>query len=433
MMQLMTLTHASDLVEQTRRGRITDVLRGNWLVFLTVLAVPISYLPYELTSSRWPPTYPFFVLVVFTGWRAGVFGKKLGLVDVALTALGVWIALDLAIMGAGTDTSPWNQFTRELLTLFAGLVLFRIAQQTERKMAIVYGLRAALALCGSWGVYQYFVGLPFLLSQGYGAGFYFSTADGEYRPFGTFLSPTVYGGFLAMLGIAVIATISRTWVLSLVTALVGSVLLMTETRSAIIGFGVAMLLVLSRGHGKRGLRIAVAALVAVYALVAYQFWKPPYVADALDRLLSASEATDTSSVTRVALWEGVIDALARDNAWLTGFLARDFVSVVSPFTGVRVAALGHPHSNYFQELYRYGVPGLLLFLGLLGAMWLTIRRGRATVPQAMNTAALAGLLVFAVDSIFNNSLSSLNVFAGLLLIAGLGAAPTTEKSENVRA
>ena len=147
----MTLAHATHDAEAVQPRSVRDILRGNWLVFLTVLAVPISYLPYELTSSRWPPTYPFFALVVATGVLAGVLGRRQGPVDYALAALGLWIALDLTIMGIGTATPPWNQLTRELLTLFAGLVLFRIAQTSERKLAIVYGLRAALVLCGGWG------------------------------------------------------------------------------------------------------------------------------------------------------------------------------------------------------------------------------------------------------------------------------------------
>ena len=423
----MTLAHATHDAEAVQPRSVRDILRGNWLVFLTVLAVPISYLPYELTSSRWPPTYPFFALVVATGVLAGVLGRRQGPVDYALAALGLWIALDLTIMGIGTATPPWNQLTRELLTLFAGLVLFRIAQTSERKLAIVYGLRAALVLCGGWGVYQYFVGLPFLLSQGYGSGFYFATADGTYRPFGTFFSPTVYGGFLAMLGIAVIATLTRSLYFWLTFVAVASVLLMTETRSAIIAFAVAFAIVLFQSGRARGVRLAVAIAAMGYAIIGYQFWKPPYVASALERLFSASNDADTSSVTRQALWQGVIDGLDHQGAWLTGFLARDFVPTISPYTGLTVARLGHPHSNYFQELYRYGLPGLALFVALLLAMWWTIRQGRASVSLSMNTAALAGVVVFAVDSIFNNSLSSLNVFVGLLLIAGLGSVPSRRK------
>ena len=402
----MTLAHATHDAEAVQPRSVRDILRGNWLVFLPVLAVPISYLPYELTSSRWPPTYPFFALVVATGVLAGVLGRRQGPVDYALAALGLWIALDLTIMGIGTATPPWNQLTRELLTLFAGLVLFRIAQTSERKLAIVYGL---------------------LLSQGYGSGFYFATADGTYRPFGTFFSPTVYGGFLAMLGIAVIATLTRSLYFWLTFVAVASVLLMTETRSAIIAFAVAFAIVLFQSGRARGVRLAVAIAAMGYAIIGYQFWKPPYVASALERLFSASNDADTSSVTRQALWQGVIDGLDHQGAWLTGFLARDFVPTISPYTGLTVARLGHPHSNYFQELYRYGLPGLALFVALLLAMWWTIRQGRASVPLSMNTAALAGVVVFAVDSIFNNSLSSLNVFVGLLLIAGLGSVPSRRK------
>jgi O-antigen ligase len=429
----MTLAPSIERLHTKRQARILDVLRGNWLVFFTVLAVPISYLPYELTSARWPPTYPFFALVVVTGVLTGIVGRRPSAVDYALIALGGWIALDLTIMGVGTSTAPWNQLTRELLTLFAGLVLFRIAQTPERKLPIVYGLRASLVLCGGWGVYQYFVGLPFLLSQGYGRGFYFATADGEYRPFGTFLSPTVYGGFLAMLGIAVIATLTNGWYFWIASIAVTSVLLMTETRSAIIGFAIAYAVVLFRSGRARGIRLAVAIAAMGYAIIGYQFWKPPYVASAIERLFSASDDADTSSVTRQALWQGVVDGLNQQDAWLTGFLAQDFVSTISPYTGLRVARLGHPHSNYFQELYRYGIPGLLLFLALLAAIWWTIRQGRTSVPLGINTAALAGVIVFAVDSVFNNSLSSLNVFAGLLLISGLGSVPTQRRQDVERA
>ena len=230
-----------------------------------------------------------------------------------------------------------------------------------------------------------------------------------------------------MLGIAVIATLTRSLYFWLTFVAVASVLLMPETRSAIIAFAVAFAIVLFQSGRARGVRLAVAIAAMGYAIIGYQFWKPPYVASALERLFSASNDADTSSVTRQALWQGVIDGLDHQGAWLTGFLARDFVPTISPYTGLTVARLGHPHSNYFQELYRYGLPGLALFVALLLAMWWTIRQGRASVPLSMNTAALAGVVVFAVDSIFNNSLSSLNVFVGLLLIAGLGSVPSRRK------
>jgi O-antigen ligase len=102
-----------------------------------------------------------------------------------------------------------------------------------------------------------------------------------------------------------------------------------------------------------------------------------------------------------------------------GYGSRSFVDVLFPLIG-SLALLGHPHSNYMQQLFRYGIIGLVLFLALLLAFVVELRRGRRTERNALGDAALAALIVFAVDSVFNNSLSSLNVTSTLFLLVGLG-------------
>lgn len=423
----MTLAQSRPAVEAAPTGSVRDVLRGNWLVFLTVVSIPISYVPYELGIPQFPTSYPLFALIVLTGARCGVMFNRFGLVDKVALALGVWIVIDSVVYGVGAIPGTADLLLRELLALFAGLVLFRVAQQYERKRAVIYGLRVAVVLCGSWALYQYVVGLPYLLALGYGEGFYFAQAGGAYRPFSTFISPTVFGGFFAMFGIAVIATVARTWVFAVTTLAVASILFLTETRSAIIGLGVALLIVVFRGGRSTGMRIAAVLTVVTYSLLGYQFWQPPFISSALARLSTAGKTGDTSTETRTKLWEGIVEALGHRDAWHSGFLNQEFYSTISPYSGIVITRLGHAHSNYMQELYRYGIPGLLLLIGLLLAFGFVIRQSRRRVPVIVNTAALAGVVVFAIDSVFNNSMSSLNVFTGLMLIAGLGCAPTAER------
>ncbi|WP_288337823.1 O-antigen ligase [uncultured Gordonia sp.] len=360
---------------------------------------------------------------MITAIATSAFRRRSKWVTTACVALGVWITTLLALnLAFGFSTQGPVFLVRELLVLAAGVVMFRIAQADEYKRAVAIGLRVALVLTCAFGIWQEYIGLRPLLELGYTDGFFYATADGNYRPFGTFYSPTVYGAFVAMLGIAVIATTQRLiWRLVWI-ALTTYVVLITETRSAILGLLLAAAVIYIRRFGVVPAHHIIWYVQGVLLLLIVYLmgWVPTSVTTVWDRLMGATEAGDTSRGTRWELWSAVTAAINDQHLWLIGFQDAAFAPIVTPYTGSSIASLGHAHSNYFQELFRYGYPGLLLFLVLLGTFVYTITRSRPFVPSGMSAAGLGGLIVFAVDSFFNNSLSSFNVFVTLFLIVGLG-------------
>jgi O-antigen ligase len=404
------------------------------LLTLTVLALPFSYVPLELLPTKVSITIGVFALVLATGIRYRVLGARPRALEVVTLVLSAFILVRLTAIAA-LQSAPvdWLEAVSAALAPIGGVILFRIAQRAEARPALLRALQWMLLLLAAVAVYQSVVGLAWLQSRGYAEGFYYFTFEGTYRAFGTFLSPTVFGAFVATVGAAIVCMVPRVrdalaW---LAVALVP--LLLTQTRAAWIAFGVAVLLgwLLRSRANPVHLTLAVAAIGWGSAFVV---WLVPSAVDGVvARLATITDAGFSSNMARSSLWRGTLDATL-DRAPLVGLPADEFVAAVGAIAG-EYADFGHAHSNYLQILFLYGLIGLALFLTILVVSGAGVLRAVATathVPWAYGS--LAALAAFAIDSAFETSWTSFSVVATLYLLLGLGwAAPAGAAGAAARA
>lgn len=393
------------------------------LLLATIGLLPFAYVPHEIVRSGPSLTYVVFGLVLLLGIKYRALAGPVGPVDLAVWALTAFTAVRLLVISPiDGDGVPAGMLGRELGAILSGLILFRMARRAELRPVMVRGLQVALAVMLAIEVYQLLAGLPRLISLGYDEGFYYFTRAGDYRPFGAFRSPTVFGAYLAMVGIFVLLSARRRaapWIL----VAVGTGLVLTQTRSAWLGFSLALVVVFLGESSHRRSRAILAALPLAWVGTLLTLLHPQTLGSVWARAASISDLSFYSNASRITLWDGVVRAVEH-GGWVAGLGSRSFVDMLFPRIGP-VAFLGHPHSNYIQELFRYGVVGLALFVALLVALLVELRRGGEGGRGPLYGAGLAALVVFAVDSIFDNSLSSLNFLLTLFLLVGLGTAALT--------
>lgn len=402
-------------------------VRDHKLLFLTCCLLGMMYLPREIVPSGAGMAPTIAALAVVLAVRYRVFdGAKATGVELAVIVFGLWVSVRLLLLGPleGEAIEPSFVF-REIAALAIGLILYRLGRRAELRPAIIAGLVVTAGLLLLVTGYQQAVGLPPLLARGYTTdnGYYYYTVDGTYRPFALFNGPTVFGGYLAMIGVFLTLTWRSWW---LTAGLVVGVLL-TQTRSAWIGLAVAGLVLALHSPAVRR-RLSILALPATGLVVALSIISPATTSFVVERALSATEQGDTSRVTRSSLWQGVWEAVWTGNP-VSGLGNADWVSTMSPHVSAAVVMLGHTHSNYLQVHYRYGLVGLALFLVLLLTL-IHECRPRTSAPYSL--ASLGAVVVFLVDSTFNNGMSSLNLFVTLLLIVGLGAEPLHPNARGLR-
>lgn len=396
-------------------------LRQHPLLALVVVLLPVASIPLELGLGRIEMGIPLFALTLLLAVRYAAFdGGRLSAVEAVVILLGFWITCCLVVFDplAGRPAGT-SLLIRELGLLIAGVTLFRLARRPELKPTIMAALGVAFVLTLLLELYQVAAGLPRLLSAGYStdAGYFFFTIDGTYRPFGTFTGPTVFGTFLAMLGTFLSINIeSRRLQLATLGATVVGVVL-TDTRAAWIGVLFAMGVVVALSPDMRRRATALLPPAALGLIAAILIW-PATFAAIYARFNSANDQGDTSRVTRLDLWRGVIDATSDHHSILTGLGQSDWKEVMYPQVG-GIVDLGHAHSNFFQEWFRYGLIGsaifALLVVVLIGS---SFRSARRRTPYALGSVAVA--VIFLADSVFNNSLSNTNFMLALFLLIGLG-------------
>lgn len=391
------------------------------LLHAAIIALPFSYLPHEFGVVGLSITPGVAALVLAAGVQHRVYWRWFNGFEWVAAGLTAWIAIRLLVIAPLVgEQMNIRDAASALGTMLVGLTLFRLAQDVRLRDAIRRSLVISLGLLLLIEAYQLIAGLPWLRSLGYTDGFYFTTADGSYRPFGTFLSPTVFGAYLAMLGVAVVALHRRaTLAIWLVLAAAGVVL--TQTRAAWIALFVGVAVVFIRqwrrpSPGSIPWRrvLAWAAPVAVALVIFLAFAAPSIVG----RVAALFGDADTSRDSRFALWSAVLRASL--GAPIGGYGQGSFLEIVGPIAG-EAARFGHAHQNFLQVLFMYGYVGLLLLVVLLAVAAIGIwRHSGFNSDQRYSGAALGGLAAFIADSFFETTWTSLSVVGLLFLIIGLG-------------
>ncbi|WP_415394669.1 O-antigen ligase family protein [Rhodococcus globerulus] len=403
--------------------------RRYWLPMITAALLPVFYIPLEIGGSGTSLTFVMFGLVAlcFFKYRPAMRTSVTG-VDFFLLAFAGWIVLRLTLIALlSNETVDWGFTVRESLTLVAGFFAYRLARVDQIRRSIVLGLRIALVLMLTVEAYQYFTSLEHLRGLGYTweRGFNYYQVGGYYRPFGITKTPTIFGAQLAMVGVIVIATAKRYTVL--LTAVIAIALAVTSTRSAWIGFAVAILFILAMGGKAIRSRLAVAGVLAIPVAVIAMLLNPAFFTSIWGRLMSITDGSNVSNLGRTTLWEGVVEAVRPENL-VSGFGNANFITTLNRYIG-STSSLGHAHSNYFQILFRYGLIGLILFVAVIIAMCVVLRRNDQR--KALWVGSVAAVLVFIIDSTFSPTFGSLHMVVTTFMLFGLGCSAFEMQSKPV--
>jgi len=236
------------------------------------------------------------------------------------------------------------------------------------------------------------------------------------------------GGIMMLAGLVLVAFAATLpgrrarWLAAAALLPVLGALVLTQTRSAWLGFAAG---------GLVALLLARPRWAAVFAalLVAGGFAAPErYRA----RLLSAFDPAHPDNRQRLVMWDTARRILA-DRPW-TGTGDLDLREIHRGYhPGEDVEAVGHLHSNPAMFAAIWGWPGLVLALALLLALgallarrWLALRAAGPRAPPLARGWALAGLAAwtgFMVGGLFEWSFGDAEIALLLWSLTGLGLAP----------
>ncbi len=208
----------------------------------------------------------------------------------------------------------------------------------------------------------------------------------------------------------------------------GNVFFILQGRS---GHAVAIALISIAVMWELPKRYRAAAVLLPFALALGLFASSAKVRDRLSlvgtevQAYSSHQATETSSGIRLNFWHRAAQIIAQHplagsgvGSWSTEY--NRLQSTQNP-THQPIAASGNPHQEYLLWGVQLGIPGILIFLGLL----LCVLRDTLTMDAPYARAAQSTVLAMAVACLFNASLYDAQigdffcVLIGLLLALGL--------------
>lgn len=375
------------------------VTAPEWAVAAIVLSVPLQRtveVGNGLTATKvivWAAIAGWLI----RQWRPGEW--------IPIDATGVaWLVYVMILMASIVPARDVTAWAGEVYRWAVALLVYVMARsvftagRSEKPVIAAMGMGTlGVSLLGMWQVLTH-AGPPSF------------TTGGMTRAFGTFGEPNPFAGYLEMtlpmlLAIAAHwgvqgggASSRSRWRLAFVTLtwLAGSVtLILTQSRGGIAGMAVGTAAVLWL-TGRRARQVGTVGAVILAGLVLLS----PAGGRVISRFTGASlsagaEAQVTTgnfaALERAAHWRAAI-AMARHEP-LLGVGAGNFNARFREMTEVwrfRIPR-GHAHNAYLQALAQAGVPGLLAYLGLLGAvmrtLWLRLRHHVAGMDRAIIAGA----------------------------------------------
>ena len=313
------------------------------------------------------------------GWGRSGFGPILGIWFFWL-GVSFWVA-DYR-MAAGARVLSW---------ISDGL-LFLLMVSLGRDLRIArVGLRVLLgtgAILGLYGLYQWGIGLPlvrheYLLSgseltrfMGEGTRDLFHARLDTNRAFASFLTPNLFGGYLALLFPVALGYLldrlreprgSSGWGVKvhafLILLCIGVGLLFTVSRGAFLALGIALpfLGVNWRGGGRPRRKRSVIIWILIFGCAG------PVIYGLASRLKPESLSDLRSVQFRLGYWEGALRVASRHPIFGVGIsnLEEHYYALKSP----DAPEVQNAHNNYFQLAAETGFPGLVIFFFFWG-IWL---------------------------------------------------------------
>jgi O-antigen ligase/Tfp pilus assembly protein PilF len=313
------------------------------------------------------------------------------------------------------------------------------ASRVERLLVALGGLTAGYAVLQAFGA-----DLPFYRPHGRVLSATFHIGPGG-PPFATLGNPNFLGEYLAaLLPLALAGALARRgidrWMMGGAAVLMAMALALTSARGAWLGAaaGLGMTALLRRGSPAErgrliGLVLTVMVLSAVAGAVLQRFTE---VSGPWDKLVSTMGQMRSSGEGR-RLWWGATALMVADHpvlgigegrfreaypgyqaAYLASWPQRDRASVWP-------APVEAPHSDYLQVAAELGIPGLVLWLAVLGLIVTDGARGARRaggIERASRAGSLGGLVALLVAGIVGHPI---HTTSGLFLAAALSALAVT--------
>lgn len=409
-------------------------LRPEWMPQSPYIAGFLLTIPITVALLAWALTG---VAGARQAWHDG--RRWWALVALLLAAWAGWSPAWAGQVGAAESAS-----TQLTFVLLVG-VMFSVAPLSPRLLATA--LAFALLVQGTIAIvqveWQHPVGLALLgefeiRPNNRGLSLLFAGEARLMRPYGLTVHPNVIGGYFAVALLASTGWLVRSrrrWARISTLALLAFgvwALLITFSRSAILGFGVGLLLIGAswlRRDAPRPPRITVIAALAVMTLVSAAF-VVRYADFVLARAGVGSEVTELRSVVDRRVYTEIALSIIGDFP-VTGIGMGNFPGKARELLrNGPYKALGADHVHNLPLLIasEIGLTGAALWLGLMGVGgWLAWRV--AYDPFAVGLGAGAAALV--VIGLFDHYPWTLMHF-GVLLYACLGAAirpaPLTDRT-----
>lgn len=237
------------------------------------------------------------------------------------------------------------------------LVIYHINGIDQLKK-IVWSLLGSACIVALYGFYQYTYGMDV---------FAFEWVDGEQFPelkmrvFSTFQNPNILAGFLVII-LAILPGLGLCqqdkgpqFLFLVIIGMLGSCLILTYSRGAWISI-LAVFVAYGIFYNRKVLWLLLA--IPILALFSYE--------GVIERLISIINPTDTSSALRWALWESTIAMIVNNpftgigwGAYWMVYHEYDFF-IQNPAT-----TIFHAHNMYLHIAAEIGIPGFIVFLGIL--------------------------------------------------------------------
>jgi O-antigen ligase len=342
-----------------------------------------------------------------------------------LALVAILLGLYVVDVGGGHGIA-WAQGVRligePLLLLVAGLTLPSPRRTLHWALASLVATGCGAAL---YGLLQQQVGQWALVGWGYSFSTQVRTIGGRLRSFGTFDDPFAYAAFLLSSIVAVVFWMRRgTLALVALLVLFAGLGFSYVRTAALIGVGLAGLLLARRGSTSSGVLVVAAALVGGVALLLTN-------AGGTQTRSYQSGATVITLNGRVSAWK---EALGAPREWpfgrgvgTVGTAAQRATYTLSPAASP-AGAVRAVDSGYLATIADVGLVGLAVLLALLGRL-LTLASAAARRGVTAGWIALGFLVTLLLDAVTRSSFTGFpTAFLGLLLI-GVALAAAREELE----
>lgn len=389
-----------------RRFDLDSVLLA--AIVVAIAGVALAFIPSLNNSNR--IKLALFEGLMIAAFLAFAFGRAFGQpIRLVRSPLYVPLLVYAGLIALSALIAPYKHHAvPELVRFYAAFALFvlviNVVTSRRRVASITTALALAAGLATAYGILQR-LGLDPARwrSQDRLLSFF-----GNANFFAAFLIAVTPVFICRLLGSRQRAPAFAYGALSLVCVLC---LVLTFTRAAWIGFGVAFVFMVAAvlGFSSLSARARRSVVIVVVALAAVAAIMGAAVPEARRRLVSAFRPQTGTAKARLVIWEGALKLSARKPILGSGL---GQFRVLIPRTrdpryldyGVSFVTL-HAHNEYLEVLAETGVVGLAAFLALLVLLFRHVLRAtRETRDHALRLTAigfLSGSLALLVSNAFS--------------------------------